>query len=189
MDTAIEKIEALTPERGRGKRQITDEEQLTAAIDKVLKEQGISAELLDIDYEKQVEKQTKYVGKGRGSENRAKIVTKKVRFSINSVTKNIDAIDKAKERLGWKAFVTSSSLDKMSLSEAVINYRHEYRIERVFNRMKSRLKLEPCFVICPEQITGMTNLLSLGVRVLTLIEYVVRSSLQHDEATLPDLHQ
>ncbi len=189
LDTAIEEIKALTPERGRGKRQITDEEQLTAAIDKVLKEQRIGAELLDIDYEKQVEKQTKYVGKGRGSKNRAKSVTKRVRFSINSVTKNIDAIDRAKERLGWKAFVTSSSFDKMSLSEAVINYRHEYRIERIFNRMKSRLKLEPWFVKRKEQITGMIHLLSLGVRVLTLIEYVVRSSLKDDEATLPDLHQ
>ena len=91
--------------------------------------------------------------------------------------------------LGWKAFVTSSSSDKMSLSDAVINYRHEYRIERIFNRMKSCLKLEPCFVKRKEQITGLTNLLSLGVRVLTLCEYVVRRSLQHDEATLPDLHQ
>ncbi len=88
-----------------------------------------------------------------------------VRFSINSVTRNTDAIDEAKKRLGWKAFVTSSSSDKMSLSEAVINYRHEYRIERIFNRMKSRLKLEPCFVKRKEQITGLTNLLSLGIRV------------------------
>jgi len=77
----------------------------------------------------------------------------------------------------------------MSLSEAVINYRHEYRVERIFNRMKSRLKLEPGEVKRKEQITGMTNLLNLGVRVLTLIEYVVRRSLQHDEATLPDLHK
>jgi len=189
LDTAIEKIEALTPERGRGKRQITDEGQLGTAIDKILKKQGINPELLNIDYEKQVEKQTKYVGKGRGSSNRAKSVTKRVRFSINSVTRNTDAIDEAKKHLGWKAFVTSSSSDKMSLSEAVINYRHEYRIERIFNRMKSRLKLEPCFVKRKEQITGLTNLLSLGIRVLTLIEFVVRSSLQHDEATLPDLHQ
>ena len=54
LDKAIEKIEALTPERGRGKRQITNEEQLTAAIDKVLSAQRISADLLDINYEKQV---------------------------------------------------------------------------------------------------------------------------------------
>lgn len=188
INTAIKKIEALTPERGRGKRQITDEEQLLTAIKKVLKEQRIRAEWLEIDYEKQVDKKTKFVGKGRGSKNRAKKVVKKVRFSINSVTRNEDAIDEAKERFGWKAFVTSQSLKTQSLSEAVINYRHEYRISLLFNRLKSDLNIAPNFVKRNDQIAGLTNLLSLGVRVLSVIEYVVRRSLQQDKATLPNLH-
>jgi len=188
LNTALKKIEALTPVRGRGKRQITDEEQLIAAIQKVLKEQRISPEMLDIDYDSLVEKQTKFVGKGRGSENRAKKVIRKVRFSVNSVKKNYDAIDEAKERFGWKAFVTNRPIKALSLSEAVINYRHEYRIERIFNRLKSHLNIEPCFVKRNDQMVGLTNLLSLGIRVLTVIEYVVRRSLQHDNTTLPDLH-
>lgn len=188
INIAQEKIEALTPVRGQGKRQITNEEQLHAAIEIVLKKQRISPELLDIDYEKQVEKLTKYVGPGRGSENRAKKITKKVRFSIKSVNRSEEAIDKAKERFGWKAFVTSLPKKKLSLSEAVINYRHEYRIERIFNRLKSHLNIAPCFVKRNDQIVGLTNLLSLGVRVLTVIEYVVRRSLQQDKVQLPDLH-
>ena len=64
-----------------------------AAREKVLKEQRIRAEWLEIDYEEQ----TKFVGKGRGSENRAKKVIKPVRFSINSVTRNFDSIDEAFE--------------------------------------------------------------------------------------------
>lgn len=166
LDTAIKKIEALTPEKGRGFSLITEEGQLIAAIEKVLKEQRISAELLDIDYEKQVDEQTKFVGKGRGSENRAKKVIKKVRFSINSVSRNEDAIDEAKERFGWKAFVTRKEKEKLSLSEAVINYRHEYRVERIFNRLKSHLNIAPNFVKRNDQSASLTNLLSLGVRVL-----------------------
>lgn len=164
--TKIEKIKAKTPERGRGFSLITDEGQLITAVEIVIKEQQISAELLDIDYEKQVEKQTKYEGPGRGSKNRIKIVPKKVRFSINFVKRNFDTIDEAKERFGWKVFVTSQSFETLSLSEAVINIQNEYRIRRIFNRLKSHLHIALGEVICPDQIIGLTNLLSLGVRVL-----------------------
>ncbi|EDN70090.1 transposase [Beggiatoa sp. PS] len=188
LNTAIEQIKALTPERGRGKRQITDEQQLNKAIEKVLKKQRIKAQWLEIDYDQQIDEQTQFVGKGRGSENRATKVIKKVRFSINSVSRNFELIDETKELFGWKAFVTSQSVEKLSLSEAVINYRHEYRVERIFNRLKSHLNIAPGFVKRNDQIKGLTNLLSLGVRVLTVIEYVVRRSLTRDNAKLPDLH-
>ncbi len=80
LNTAIEKIEALTPERGRGKKQITDEDQLLTAIEKVLNKQGIIHEMLDISYEEQVDEQVKFEGKGRGSENRAKKVISRLKF-------------------------------------------------------------------------------------------------------------
>ncbi len=84
--------------------------------------------------------------------------------------------------------MTNQTKEKLSLSEAVINYRHEYRIEHIFNHLKSHLNIAPCFVKRKEQLIGLTNLLTLGVRVLTVFEYVVRRSLQQDNATLPDLH-
>jgi len=38
------------------------------------------------------------------------------------------------------------------------------------------------------QIEGLTYLLTLGVRVLTVTEFVLRRSLEQEQATLPDLH-
>ena len=67
-------------------------------------------------------------------------------------------------------------------------YRHEYRIERIFNRLKSRLQIAPLFVKRDDQIQGLTYLLTLGVRVLTVLEFILRRSLQQDQATLPGLH-
>ena len=67
-------------------------------------------------------------------------------------------------------------------------YRKEYRIERIFNRLKSRLNIAPLFVKRNDQIEGLCHLLSLVVRVLTLTEYVVRQSLQTDKVKLPGLH-
>ena len=76
----------------------------------------------------------------------------------------------------------------MSLAEAVLCYRNEYRIERIFNRLKSRVHIAPLFVTRDDQIEGLTYLLTLGVRVLTVMEFVLRRSLQNEQAHLPGLH-
>ena len=94
LETAIEKIKFLTPERGRGKRQITDEQKLTEAIEKILETQKVTG-LIAVDYEKQTSSQTQFVGKGRGSKDRQTQVIKTVRFSITSVTRNEEAINDA----------------------------------------------------------------------------------------------
>jgi len=113
-------------------------------------------------------------------------VINKVRFSITSVTRNEEAIDNAKQRFGWRAFVTKKTKAQMSLSEAVISYRYEYRIERIFNRLKSELNIAPVFMKRKDQIIGLSHFLSLGVRVLSLVEFVVRRSLCNDK--LEGLH-
>jgi len=57
--TAAKKLAALTPARGRGKRQMTDEGMLVEAMDNVLKEQRVEG-LLRIDWEQQIERRTHY---------------------------------------------------------------------------------------------------------------------------------
>jgi len=71
LNTAVEKIEKLTPKKGRGKRQITDEADLLKQIMIIIKRHKVEG-LIDFKYQKEVEEKTKYVGRGRGSENREK---------------------------------------------------------------------------------------------------------------------
>src|SRR4030095_8999314 len=61
---AATQLTALTPPRGRGKRQITDEATLVEAIDRVLKDQRVDG-LLRVAWEQQVEETTPTVGRGR----------------------------------------------------------------------------------------------------------------------------
>ena len=56
------------------------------------------------------------------------------------------------------------------------------------NRLKSRVHIAPLFVKLNEQIEGLTYLLTLGVRVLTVLEFVLRRSLAQDQARLPHVH-
>jgi transposase len=181
------KLAALTPPRGRGKRQITDEATLVEAIALVLKEYRVAG-LLSVTWEKQVEQTTQYVGRGRGSVHREKRVIQKTRYHITHITRQADTIAALSQRFGWKAFVTNAGPQRLSLQEAVLCYRHEYRVERIFNRLKSRVHIAPLFVKLNEQIEGLTYLLTLGVRVLTVTEFVLRRSLERAQASLPGLY-
>jgi len=184
---AEDKLAALTPPRGRGKRQLTDEATLMAAIDLVLQEQRVEG-LLTVTWEKQVEQHTQYVGRGRGSQSRSQRVVEHTRYHITRLARQADTIAQLTHRFGWKAFVTNAGQPRLSLQEAVLCYRNAYRVERVFNRLKSRVHIAPLFVKLNAQIEGLTYLLTLGVRVLTVMEFVLRQSLQHDQAHLPGLH-
>ena len=180
-------LAALTPPRGRGQRQITDEATLLAAIDRVLTAHRVDG-LLSVTWEKQVEQKTQYVGRGRGSVSREKRVIQKTRYHITHIARQEDKIADLRQRFGWKAFVTNAGPKRLSLQDAVLCYRHEYRVERIFNRLKSRVHIAPLFVKLNEQIEGLTYLLTLGVRVLTVTEFVLRRSLEKDQARLPSLH-
>ena len=180
-------LAALTPPRGRGKRQITDEAQLLEAIDTVLNAQRVEG-LLSLQWAKQSERKTLYVGRGRGSASRGKRVTEKTRSHITGIARQADTIAHLTQRFGWKALVTKAAQKRLSLQEAVLGYRNAYRVERVFNRLKSRVHIAPLCVKLNDQIEGLTSLLTLGVRVLTVMEFVLRRSLQNDQAKLPGLH-
>jgi transposase len=180
-------LTALTPPRGRGKRQITDEATLVEAIDRVLKDQRVDG-LLRVAWEKQIEQTTQYVGRGRGAIHREKRVIQKTRYHITHIARQEDTIAELCQRFGWKAFVTNAGQKRLSLQDAVLCYRNEYRVERIFNRLKSRVQIAPLFVKLNEQIEGLTYLLTLGVRVLTVTEFVLRRSLETEQASLPGLH-
>jgi transposase len=180
-------LAALTPPRGRGKRQITDAAALVKAIDLVLKAQRVEG-LLSVAWEQQVERHTRYLGRGRGSARRQQRVIEQTRSHITCIARQEDNIAGLRQRCGWKAFVTNARPQRLSLEDAVLCYRNEYRVERVFNRLKSRLHIAPLFVKLNDQIEGLTYLLTLGVRVLTVMEFVLRRSLQQEQATLPGLH-
>ena len=161
---AEKKRAALTPPRGRGKRQITGHTTLVEAIDHVLKEHR-AAGLFSVAWEKQVERHTHYVGRGRGSTSRKKRVIETIRSHITHIARRGENIAEITRRFGWRAFVTNAGQQRLSLRNAVLCYRNEYRVERIFHRLKSRVHIAPLFVRLNDQIEGLTYLLTLGIRV------------------------
>jgi len=157
------------------------------AAEAILKQQNVGG-MLGYEYAKEVEKEEKYVGRGRGSAGREKQIIEKVRYVVTGVVRCDKAIEAEVRRFGWKVYVTDVSDSKLSFADAMKCYRNEYRIERIFNRLKSRLVISPLFVKKDDQAQGLANLLTLGVRVATLTEYIARRSLAENGDTLTGLH-
>jgi len=88
------------------------------------------------------------------------------------------ALDRAIKRLGWRVYATNAPTEKLSLDDAVLAYREEYIIERSFGRLKGKpLSLTPMYLLRSDHATGLIRLLTIGLRTLTLLEFVVRRQL------------
>ncbi len=186
---AQETLLSLTPPVGRGKRQITEEAALVSAAEAVLTKHRVQG-LLTYSFARESEQVVKWVGRGRGGANRQQQVSERVRYQITAVERHEEAIAQCVSTLGWRAYATNAPQKRLSLEQAVREYRHEYHIERGFGRLKGApLSLAPMFVKREDQVVGLTHLLSLALRVLMLMEFVVRRSLKQQGATLVGLHK
>jgi len=77
----------------------------------------------------------------------------------------------------------------LSAEQAVLAYREEYLVERGFGRLKGRpLSLSPLSLDRDDHVTGLIRLLSLALRVLTLVEFPVRRRLAQEQRTLAGLY-
>ena len=187
LERATEELLALTPAPGRGKRQIQDETELVAAAEAVLKAHDVEG-LLGYTFERQEKRQTKYLGRGRGGPDRPKQEIVTFRYQITAIVPQQEAIAALQKTFGWRAYVTDAAAEQLTLEQAVLTYREEWLIERGFHRLKGvPLSLNPLFVKRDDQVVGLTNLLSLAVRFLTLIEFVVRRKLKQNQEKLVGL--
>jgi transposase len=95
-----------------------------------------------------------------------------------------EALESAVRRLGWRLYSTNQPPEQLSLAQAVLAYRSVYLVERSLGRLQGRpLSLTPMYVQRDDHATGLIRLVSIALRVLTLVEFVVRRQLAAEEAT------
>ena len=98
------------------------------------------------------------------------------------------AIAQAVQLAGWRAYVSNTSPERMTLCEAVAYYRDEWLVERGFHRFKrGSLPVLPLWIRLPERIRGLMLLLFVALQALTLLEFVVRRALANQQETLAGL--
>jgi transposase len=100
-----------------------------------------------------------------------------------------EAVATAVQQLGWRVYATNQCADRLTLAQAVLAYRSEYLIERGFSRLKGQpLSLTPMYLEREDHVTGLIRLLSVGLRVLTLLEFVVRRRLTAEGVALAGVY-
>ncbi len=186
---AEEELRALTPPVGRGHRQYRDEGALREAITEVLQRHGVS-EFLSVAWRREEQRQKRYEGRGRGSVGRKWHWEVTVRYEVTAVDRDQEAITAAKHRQGWRVQVTTLPHEGYSLQTCVLLYNGGWSLERDFHVVKDvPLGIRPLFVRDEEQIIGLTRLLTIALRLLTLFELRVRAGLEEAEEELVGLYE
>src|SRR3954470_22765991 len=174
---------------GKGRKAWRDEHELCAAITAITAKHGVDG-LLAVAWGKE-EKETKRYGKpGRPTETAVAEVAVEVRYRITAVRRNQGGIAAKEKRLGWRALATNAPPERLTLAGSVLTYREGGGLERPFHQLKDApLGIRPLFVRLPEQVVGLTRLVLLALRVLTLVEIVLRARLAERGEQLEGLYE
>ncbi len=186
---AAKEIGALTPEEGRGRQQYREEGELREAVSEVLSRHKVS-EYVRVVWEREEKREKRYEGRGRGGPGRAWHWEVSVRYQIMEVVRDEEAIALAKYRAGWRVQVTTLARAEYGLEACVLLYNGGWSLERDFHIAKDvPLGIRPLYVREEEQIIGLTRLLTIALRLLTLFETAVRVGLEKAGETLSGLYE
>jgi transposase len=178
---ATRQVEALN-RRGRGRKRFEDVETLRQAVNDIVQRHRVE-EFVWLRYNHHTT--TRPV---RAYKDRPAYVQEEHQATVE-VRVDEEALESAVRRLGWRVYSTNQPVEQLSLEHAVLAYRSEYLVERSLGRLKGRpLSLRPMYVQRDDHATGLIRLLSIALRVLTLVEFVVRRQLAAEEATLAGLY-
>lgn len=168
-------------ERKQGKTRIEDAASLRSAADAILKRYRVAG-LLSLT----IEEQTQARSVRAYGDNPARIEPETV-LQL-SVALNQAAIEEAIRWFGWRVYATNHPQDTLPLEQAVLAYREEYLVEHGFGRLKGKpLSLTPIYLQSESRTTALVRLLSIGLRILTLIEFQARKRLTETEDKLAGL--
>jgi transposase len=173
---------AVLNERRRGQRRCSDPSALRVAVDTILARYRVQG-LLHVWYQEQWwERSLRHYGR--------RAATVRMEWDVQvTVSLDEEAVAAAVRQLGWRVYVTTQPPDQLSLQDAVLAYRSEYLVERAMGRLKGRpLSLTPMYLERDDHATGLIRLLSIGLRVLTLLEFGVRRRLAAAKTTLGGLY-
>jgi transposase len=178
---AQDQVAALN-QRGRGRKRFEEIDELRQAATAIVQRHQVEA-FLWLRYDQQCT--SRPVRAYRHREAGIKVD----RQATVEVRVDEDALESAVSRLGWRVYVTNQPSEQLSLEQAVLAYRSEYLVERSLGRLKGRpLSLTPMYVQRDDHATGLIRLLSIALRVLTLLEFVGRRHLALEKSELTGLY-
>jgi transposase len=178
LQTAGEQLGKLN-ERKQGKKRLTAKE-LAAAAEEIVDKQRVQG-LLNGEV-----KTSTHQRKIRAYRDQPERVEKEREHRLE-VSRCEEEIERAKRERGWRVYATNDL--RLNLAGVVWGYRGQNRLEDNWSRLKGQpLGLTPMYLQYESRIQGLVLLLSLALRLLTLLEWTVRKKLQEKGETLKGLY-
>jgi transposase len=178
---AQQEIATLNVHR-QGKKRFTQAADLQAAAEQMVATHRVVG-LLTVRVETST---TERPRRGYGAHPAGRLVEQRL-----TVTTQVEeaALATALRSLGWRVYATNQPARQLSLTHAVLAYRAEYLVEQGFGRLKGKpLALTPRSLDSDARVTGLIRLLTIGLRVLTLLEFGARRQLHEEGQKLAGLY-
>ena len=163
-------------------------EQLKKAAESIVQNRDVSG-YFQVQCTQRVEQTPRYVGRGRPGKNSVAETIDKTVWGVE-VKRDQNAIGRFETLAGWRQYATNAKASALSLTAAVQHYRGQWQPERGFSRLKGGiLALRPMFIQSDARIIGLVLLSMIALRLITLIEFVVRRGLfGNDQESLAGLY-
>ena len=178
---AEKELLALTPQPKRGCRQHRELEPLQIKVDEILNRYQV-ADYFDIALER--EEKSRQIRAYGGRPARVEV---KVRYQLR-LTRQTEVIQVAKQRLGFRLYVTNESKKRLSIGQAVLAYRGQHIEEQQFSRLKGPLGITPLYVQRDDHALGLIRLLTVALRAMSLFEFDVRRQLAQEKNKLSGIY-
>ena len=164
-----------------------DEQVLRQKVEETLKGDRLT-KYIEYSIEKKITYDKVYRGHGSRSEPSSYRRVRKTTLILNyeRCQKEIDSFETL---AGWRLYVTNATNERLTLTEAVESYKEQWQPEQGFHRFKrGRLSALPIYFQDEDKIRGLMFLLTIALRVFTLMEFVVRRQLHQSQSNLAGLY-
>lgn len=123
----------------------------------------------------------------RTYKDRPATMVDKIEFKLH-YQRNESAIEEHSSQLGWRVYATNISKSQLSVPQAVLCYRQEYKIEHKFNQLLNKVTaLMPVFLKKDSRIVALTRLLLFALKFVSTTQQQVRKELQSTGQYLKEL--
>ncbi|MGL4500575.1 MAG: IS1634 family transposase, partial [Planktothrix sp.] len=160
----------------KGKKRLTQLSDYQNEAERIIEKYQVEG-LLKVEYVVERKSRQKRAYQGQPAQIiKEDLVTLSVQVDEVALTQKLNSCS-------WRVYATNSPSEQLSVTDGVMAYRDEYLVEKGFSRLKGfPLSLTPMYLQREDHITGLIRLLSIGLRLLTLLEFEMRRSLsQNDE--------
>jgi transposase len=168
-------------------RSENEEQVLERKVEDILKSNRLT-KYIEYSMEKKISYDKVYRGSGPRSQSSSYKRVRKTTLQLSY--KQIKAeIEETEMLAGWRLYVTNAPPERLTLTEAVESYKEQWQPEHGFHRFKKgRLSALPIYFRDEDKIRGLMFLLTIALRVFTLMEFVVRRELHQSQSSLAGLY-